>query len=184
MARRLIAGIAVALVVTWTIACAGKGYPTEPSTVQTTAVSVPVAAPDPSPVTAPNISVDGFVGEWQADALVGPAAIAEAEAAAPRSCNQVEFHARRDVDSRTAAVVFAGNCARVRVRVEGKGLLTGDALMWRAEGKVTLPNGNTCAARFADGNRAEPAREGLVKVTYKGTVCGNPVAGTALVRRR
>jgi hypothetical protein len=136
------------------------------------------------PAASPDASVEPFIGDWSPDPVTDPAAIAEAEAAAPRSCNQVEFHARRDVDSRTAAVMFAGNCARVRVRLEGKGLMTGDALIWKAEGKVTLPNGNTCAARFADGNKAEPAREGLVKVTYKGSVCGNPVAGTALVRRR
>jgi hypothetical protein len=182
MARRLIAGIAVALVMTWTIACSGKGgYPTEPTATPT---AVPTAAAS-VPATAPNVSVDSFVGDWQADPVMDPAAIAEAEAAAARSCSQVEFKAVRDVDSKTAAVVFAATCARMRIHVVGVGNMVGDTLFWKARGEVKLPDaGRTCAATFVEGNKAQPAPEGRVKVTYNGTVCGAAVGGTALVRRR
>ncbi len=178
MIRRLIAGTAVVLMVAGMIACAGSSSSqlTTPTAVSTATVS--------EPFVPPNASVDGLVGDWQADALTDPAAIAAADAAAARSCSQVEFHAVRDVDSKTAVVVFAATCARVRIRVEGKGTMSGDTLVWKAEGKVTLPNGNMCAARFAEGNKAQPAPEGQVKVTYNGAVCGNPVSGTTLVRRR
>jgi hypothetical protein len=179
MARRLIAGIAVALVVTWTVACGVIGYPSQP----TAPSSAPVVEPAVS-VSSPVATVDPFVGDWHADALVDPAAIAQAEAAAAGSCSQVEFKAVRDVDSKTAAVVFAATCARVRIRVEGKGSLVGDTLLWRAEGRVTLPDAKTCAVKFGDGSKAQPAPEGMVRVDYKGTVCDAAVAGTALVRRR
>jgi hypothetical protein len=82
-------------------------------------------------------------------------------------------------------VVFVATCARVRIRAEGKGTMAGDTLLWKAKGEVTLPNSRTtCVVAFGDGSKAQPVREGLIKVDYKGTVCDAAVAGTALVRRR
>jgi hypothetical protein len=177
MTRTLIGGIAVALGMTLMVACQKKESPTAPTTVSAPAVAVPPSSP--------SVSVDSFVGDWQTDPVTDPASIAEAEAAAPRSCSQVEFRAVRDVDSRTAAVVFAATCARVRIRATGVGTLVGDTLLWRARGEVTLPNAaRTCAVIFGDGSKAQPAGEGLVRVAYNGTVCGAPVSGHALVRRR
>ena len=179
MTRKLLTGVAVALVMTWMMACGGG------SLNQVTTPTAVTTAPVSDPVTSPSVSVDGFVGDWQADPLTDPAAIAEAEAAAAKSCSQVEFHALRDVDTKTAAVAFAATCARVRIRVEGKGTISGDALVWKAEGSVTLPNATTCAVKFVEGNKAQPVAEGqAVKVTYNGTVCGTAVGGTALVRRK
>ena len=177
MTRTLIGGIAVALGMTLMVACQKKESPTAPTTVSAPAVAVPPSSP--------SVSVDSFVGDWQTDPVTDPASIAEAEAAAPRSCSQVEFRAVRDVDSRTAAVVFAATCARVRIRATGVGTLVGDTLLWRARGEVTLPNAaRTCAVIFGDGSKAQPAGEGLVRVAYNGTICAAPVSGHALVRRR
>jgi len=177
MTRTLIGGIAVALGMTLMVACQKKESPTAPTTVSAPAVAVPPSSP--------SVSVDSFVGDWQADPVTDPGSIAEAEAAAPRSCSQVEFRAVRDVDSRTAAVVFAATCARVRIRATGVGTLVGDTLLWRARGEVTLPNAaRTCAVIFGDGSKAQPAGEGLVRVAYNGTICAAPVSGHALVRRR
>jgi len=176
MIRKLVVGIAVVLLVAGTIACAKKTNTTGPVTT-----SSPTA---PDPTTPPSQTVDSFVGDWQADPVTDPTAIAAEVAAAARSCSQVEFHAVRDVDSRTAAVVFAGTCARVRIRITGKGTMTGDTLVWQAEGRVTLPNATTCLAKFVEGNKTQPAPEGMVKVSYNGKVCDASVSGTALVRRR
>lgn len=177
MTRKLMVGLVLLLVIAGTVACKKK----ETDTTNKGAVASPVA---PDPVTPPHSTVDGFVGEWQADPVTDPDAVAAAEAAAARSCSQVEFHAVRDVDSRTAAVVFAATCARVRIRIEGKGVMSGDTLVWKAEGRVPLPNGTACVARFVEGNKAQPAPESMVKVTYNGRICDVPVTGTALVRRR
>jgi hypothetical protein len=177
MTRKLMAGIAVVLVMTWMVGCSKKESPTAPTTVSAPVVSVPASLP--------SVSVDSFVGDWQADPVTDPGSIAEAEAAAARSCSQVEFRAVRDVDSRTATVVFAATCARVRIRAVGVGTLVGDTLLWRAKGEVTLPNAaRTCAVIFGDGSKAQPAGEGLVRVAYNGTICAAPVSGHALVRRR
>jgi len=177
MTRRLMVGLVVLVVVAGTVACEKK----ETDTTNKGTVSSPMA---PDPVTPPHTTVDGFVGEWQADPVVDPDGIAAAEAAAAKSCSQVEFHALRDVDSKTAKVVFAATCARVRIRIEGKGVMSGDTLVWKAEGRVPLPNATACVARFVEGNRAQPAPGNLVKVTYNGRICDVPVAGTALVRRK
>lgn len=177
MTRRLVVGIAVVLVVAGVVACNKQAT----DSTYKAPTSSPMA---PDPVAPPNVSVDGFVGDWQADPVVDPDAIAAAEAIAARSCSHVEFRAVRDVDSRTAVVMFAATCARVRIRAEGRGQMSGDTLVWRASGQVTLPNSRTCGVAFGDGNKAQPAAQGLVKVTYNGRVCDAAVSGTALVRRR
>lgn len=187
MARRLMAGIAIALVTTWMGGCSKKESPTSPTAVSAPAAAIPEvpAPPVSAPASSPTVSVDSFVGDWQADAPTDPAAIAEAEALAAQSCSQVEFKAVRQADTRTASVVFAATCARVRIRATGVGTLVGDVLLWRAQGAITLPNATRdCAVKFGDGSKAQPAGEGLVRVRYNGTVCNAPVSGTAVVRRR
>jgi len=178
MIRRLLTLCALAALMAAVAACAASS---NQSVAPTTPTSTTVATtPDPTP----SGTVDPFVGDWQADPLTDAASIAEAEAAAPKVCNQVEFHALRDADSKTAAIVFAGTCARVRIRVAGIGNLVADGLVWRGQGRVVLPNGTTCAAVFADGNRAQPAGANFVKVTYNGKICDAPVSGIAMVRRQ
>ena len=100
------------------------------------------------------------------------------------NCSQIEFRVAREPDPKGAVILFAATCARVRFRGEGRGAVTDDVLVWRAQGEVTLPNSRTCAFRFLDGNRAVPVSDGLIKVTYNGTVCDRRFAGTTLVRRR
>jgi hypothetical protein len=178
MTRRLMVGIAVVLAVSWTIACSKKYTPpAAPTEVPTAAV--------PPPATSPSVPVDHFLGDWSADPLTDPAEIAAAAAAAGHSCSDVEFRAVLDAEAGTAVVGFAATCARLRVRAQGRGVISGNALVWRAEGTAAAPAGSTtCAARFVERNRAEPVATGQIKVTYNGTVCGTAVSGTALVRRR
>jgi hypothetical protein len=187
MTRRLITGFALVLVMAWMIACSG-GFPSQPTTPTAVPTAGP-AAPVTPPAASPDASVEPFIGDWSPDPVTDPAAIAEAEATAARSCSQVEFKAVRDVDSKTAAVVFVATCARMRVHAVGTGRIGDDKLFWKAEGTVRLPSPSdrTCpapAVTFGQGSYAQPVREGLIKVAYNGKVCGIEVSGTAIVRRR
>jgi hypothetical protein len=177
MSKRLFALLAIAVAVATLVACAASSNQSATPTTPTATTVTPQVS------TTPAATVDPFVGDWQADPPLDAVAIADAEAAAPKVCNQVEFHAVRDVDAKTAAVVFAGTCARVRIRVLGTASLVAEGLVWHGQGKVMLPNGTSCAAVFGDGNKAQPAGTGFVKVTYNGKVCDAPVSGTVMVRR-
>ncbi len=176
--RVMLASLAAAVAATF-VACSSN------SPSQATAPAAP------TPTTA---AVAPFVGIWSADdpngttdpATFDPAAFDPVAAATlgPANCSQVEFRVVRDSDPKAAVIVFAATCARVRFRGEGRGVVTDGVLVWRAQGEVTLPNARTCAFKFIDGNRAVPVGEGLVKVTYNGTVCDRKFAGTTLVRRK
>jgi hypothetical protein len=182
MIRRLILGAVVAAVAATFIACGSSSSP------QTTTPATP------TPTVA---TIDPFVGNFSDDpsGTVDPATDptgfdpatfdpAVAATLGPVNCSQVEFRVVRDPDPKSAVVVFAATCARVRFRGEGKGVLTNGALIWKAQGEVKLPNDKTCAFKFLEGNRAVPVSDGLIKVTYNGTVCDRRFAGTTLVRRR
>jgi hypothetical protein len=183
MIRRVVVGAVVAAVAATFIACSSSSAPQ----------STTPAAPTPAVAT-----VDPFVGNWSVDeppGTVDPAADptafdpavfdpAVASTAGPVNCSHVEFRVVREPDPKGAVIVFAATCARVRFRGEGKGVLTDGVLVWKAQGQVTLPSDKTCAFRFVEGNRAVPVSDGLIKVTYNGTVCDRRFAGTTLVRRR
>jgi hypothetical protein len=159
-------GLAVGVALAVVIACS-NGTPASPATTPAASTTV--------------VSVDTFVGQYTAEP---PTAVGDTDPSTTNSCAFIEFHVARDPDSRTAKIVFAATCARVRLRGEGKGTLSGDTLFWKAEGTALLPSARTCAFRFVEGNKATPAGDGLIKVTYNGKVCDTPVSGTALVRRR
>lgn len=42
------------------------------------------------------------------------------------SCSQIEFKVVRDIDGKSAVIVFAATCTRVRLRGEGRGTVSGD----------------------------------------------------------
>jgi hypothetical protein len=180
MTRRLIVGLFVAVVSAGLVACA----------------SAPPAAPvTPSASTATTstsstVTVETFAGQWGAATTNGATAdagLAENTAVSlvPNGvCSLVEFKVDRNPDGKSAMIVFAATCANARIRGIGSGTVSGDALIWRAEGTLALVSGRTCAFKFVEGNRATPAGAGLVKITYNGTVCGIPVSGAQVVTRK
>jgi len=151
MTRRLTTLIAAVMMIGVMLACGGSStsQPTTPTAVPTAGP----AAPATTPAASPDASVEPFIGDWSPDPVTDPEAIAEAEANAARRCSQVDFKVVRDVDSKTAAVVFVATCARVRIRATGMGNMVGDTLFWRARGEATLPNATrTCPVTFVEGN--------------------------------
>jgi hypothetical protein len=183
MIRRVLLASLAAVVAATFVACSSN------SPSQATAP----AAPTPTIAT-----VDPFVGTWSVDDPTGTidppgdpntfdsTAFDPVVAATlgPVNCSQVDFRVVREPDPKGAVIVFAATCARVRFRGEGRGIVTDGVLVWRAQGEVALPNAKTCAFKFLDGNRAVPVSDGLIKVTYNGTVCDRKFAGTTLVRRK
>jgi hypothetical protein len=143
--------------------------------------ATPTAA---STTTSSAASVDGFVGQWTMDTSTdGLSGVLEAATAAS-ACGQIEFRVVKDADGTSAAIVFAATCARIRLRGEGKGTVSGNILYWKSEGTVTLDSGRSCRFAFTEGNRATPAGDGAIKVAYNGTVCDTPVSGTETVHRQ
>jgi hypothetical protein len=172
MMRRHAFRIALACAMTGALGCsstAPQNQSVTPSAVTTTTAAIG-AGP-----------VDGFVGQWNMD--TGAVGVVEAAKAAG-SCSDIEFRVARDTNAVSASIVFAGTCARVRIRGEGKGTVEGETLHWKTSGTVALADGKSCRFAFLEGNTATPAGEGLVKVTYRGTVCDVQVSGTETVRRR
>lgn len=178
MTRRLLFGLVVAVVAAVLMAC-GSDLPSQPTT-QTVATAA----------SSPTSTVEGFLGHWGSDTSGEPTAESGVGVDVPATlvsngrCSLLDFKVDRDADSRSAVVVFVATCANARIRGEGKGQVSGDTLYWRAGGTVTLAGGRTCPFAFAEGNSATPAGSGLVKVTYNGTVCGIPVSGTQIVKRK
>ena len=172
MKSRAIAVVVLAFALASMAACGGgsQNQVTTPTTVTTQ--------------LAATVTVDTMAGQWAADPVTDQQGIDAREAVAGSSCSQIEFKISRDVDSKTATIVFAATCARVRLRGEGKGLMSGDILIWKAEGVATLPDGKTCPFRFVEGNKAQPMGDGIIKVAYNGTVCGAPVSGTEIIHRK
>jgi hypothetical protein len=99
-------------------------------------------------------------------------------------CKQVEFKVDKNPDNKTATIVFAATCANARVRGTGDALVSGDSLIWKAQGTVSVGSSRTCAFKFLEGNRATVIVPGQVKVTYNGTVCDIPVSGTQVLVRK
>jgi hypothetical protein len=178
MIRRLTAVAALVAFVALTAlmaACAGSPGPAAPTA--TTPATPPAAV-------APVLTVSDFVGVWGEDDSPGASVFTAGDATAEPVCRGVEFRIDRDADSRSANVVFAASCVAIRLRVEGKGLMTGNALLWRAQGRAQLADGTACPVAFGDGSRAERTADGVIRVTYKGTVCDREVAGSVLARRK
>jgi hypothetical protein len=175
MKRRLVVGVllAVAAAAAWSCGSEPASPPAEPTAS-----------------TTPSTIVDDYVGVWGADPAdpVPPDIQLEDNTAntivADGICRLIEFHVERQADGRSASIVFAATCANARIRGRGIGQLSNGVLFWKAEGVVTLTSGRTCQFRFVEGNRAAPAGEGLVKVSYNGTVCDVPVSGSQLVKRK
>jgi hypothetical protein len=174
MLRRLPLRVVVAVAAAALAACATDS-PSQPTTPTATTAVTPAAT---------TVPVDSFTGQWGADdsTVTGPATLAAT--ASTNSCSQIEFKVVKDVDGKSAVIVFAANCASVRLRGEGQGTVSGGTLYWKAKGMASIAGSSPCAFTFLERNTATPVSEGVIKVTYNGTVCDVPVSGTELVRRK
>jgi hypothetical protein len=177
MVRRLSLGFVVAVTAAALAACSTNTQ-SQPATPTAT---TPVTATTPA---TPAVTLDSFTGQWGAADTTDIAMTAPTATASTNSCNQVEFKVVRDVDGKSAAIVFSATCARVRLRGEGRGTLSGDTLYWKAQGVALIADSRQCAFKFLERNTATPVGDGAIKVTYNGTVCDVPVSGTELVRRK
>jgi hypothetical protein len=178
MTRRFLVGLAVAVAAATLVACSSSSS-SQPSSPSAT-----------SAASSPTVTVDAFVGQWADTTSTGVSSdTGQAENTAvtlvPNGvCSLIEFKVDRSTDSSSAVIAFAATCANARLRGLGTGQVSGGTLYWKAEGVLSLASGRTCQFKFVEGNRAAPAGEGFVKVSYNGTVCDIPVSGTQIVKRK
>jgi len=177
MIRRGTAVAALLALIALMAACAGSSQPASPT-------AVAPAPATPAAAVVPAGAVEDFVGVWGEDETAGSADYTAADPTVEPACRGIEFRIDRDVDSKTANIVFAASCAAIRLRVEGKGLMTEGVLLWRAQGRALLPDNTACAVVFGDGSRAVRVADGVIRVFYKGTVCDKDVAGSVLAKRK
>ena len=176
MTRHLFIGLLVAVAAAGIIACSSNSQPTQPTATSVT---------QPTPVV--DITVDRFIGAWSPDdgaplVFDGPENTADS-IIANGACRFIEFKVDREPDSKSAKIAFAARCANARIRGFGAGVLNEGVLHWRARGAVALPSGEKCQFSFGEGSKAVRVPEGL-KVHYDGTVCGVPVIGTQIVKKK
>ena len=65
----------------------------------------------------------------------------------------------------------------------GSGTLTATGLNWAAQGTATGVSGAECSFSFTDSS-ATPLTDGTIRIDYKGRVCGVPVSGSEVVRKK
>jgi hypothetical protein len=127
------------------------------------------AAPSSLPVTA-----ETFVGAWTS---------ANSAAAVPvAACSRFDYTVDK-VSERALNLKVAATCASVTIDASGGGTLTASVLNWTAQGTATGASGAECSFSFAD-STATPLNDGTVRIDYKGKVCGVPVSGSEVVRKK
>jgi hypothetical protein len=150
--------VGLCVLAAWTLAaCAGN--PRTPSP----------ASPSSLPVTA-----DTFVGAWSS--------VSSGTALPLAACTRFDYTVEK-VGERAVNLTVAAACASVTIDASGSGTLTASALSWAAQGKATGASGTECAFSFTDSS-ATPLNDGTIRVDYKGKVCGVPVSGSEVVRKR
>ncbi len=137
-------------------ACTGDSRATSP------------ASPSSVPVTA-----DTFVGAWTS-ATAGASPIA--------ACSRFEYTVDK-ASERVVNLKVAATCSGVTLDAIGSGTLAASGLSWDAQGTATGPSGTGCAFSFADSS-ATPLSDGTIRIDYKGKVCGMPVSGSEIVRKK
>jgi hypothetical protein len=166
--RHLFIGLLIAVAAAGIIACSSDSQPAQPTPVVDT-------------------TVDRFIGAWSPNdgtpsAFDGPDNTADS-IVADGACRFIEFKVDREPDAKSAKIAFAARCANARIRGVGAGMLNEGVLHWRARGDIALPSGEKCQFSFGEGSKAVRVPEGL-KVHYDGTVCGVPVIGTQIVKKK
>jgi hypothetical protein len=121
--------------------------------------------------TASSAVLDALAGAWTLGS----------SSALPAGCTALDYTVTKSDDGKSGIVAFNGTCAGVEASGSGTGTVAGSALNWTAEGTATR-SGLTCPFTFGEGT-ARPEGDG-VRVTFAGTLCGMPVSGTELLRRK
>jgi hypothetical protein len=125
----------------------------------------------PTSPSPPTVSINAFAGTWNSVTASTPAT----------GCGNVKYTVT-PVSATTANVQFNGTCTgNITVSGTGTGTLSGSTLDWSATGLVTQGNVN-CPFTFPN-SKAGTDASGQVVITYAGTVCGIPVAGTETVKK-
>jgi hypothetical protein len=121
--------------------------------------------------TSPAAMIEAIAGSWTLGS----------SGSLPDGCTALDYTITKSADGQSGEIQFDGTCAGVRATGTGKGTLTGSTLQWTAEGTATR-DGLTCPFKVAQGT-AQLEGDG-VRVTYAGAVCGVPVSGSDLLRRK
>ena len=126
-----------------------------------------------SPGTGGSLSIQAFSGTWSSGAASDPVL--------PSQCTAFDYRVSPAADGRSGTVSFKATCAGVTVDGSGTGVINGDVLSWTAQGTASR-SGLACPFVFSDSTAT--LEGGGVRVNYRGTVCGFPVAGSELLRRQ
>jgi hypothetical protein len=123
----------------------------------------------PSPAA---VSMDVFAGPWASTSATTPAT----------ACGNVQYSVT-PTSATTANITFSAICAgTIQVNGSGTGKVNGSTLEWSAQGLVGQ-GGTNCPFAFPNGKATEEAGVGI-KISYAGTVCGIPVTGSEVVKKR
>ncbi len=127
------------------------------------------ASPSSLPVTA-----DSFAGVWTSASSTSAVPIA--------ACSRFDYTVDK-VSSSTVNLKIAATCASVTIDASGTGIVAVSALNWTAQGTATGASGAECTFSFANSS-ATPLNDGTIRIDYTGKVCGVPVSGSEVVRKK
>lgn len=132
------------------------------------------SAPSPASPSSLPVTAASFVGTWTS---------ANSGASVPlAACSRFDYTVEK-VNERAVNLKVAAACASVTIDASGSGTVTATGLNWAAQGTATGESGAECAFAFTDSS-ATPLTDGTVRIDYKGRVCGVPVSGSEVVRKR
>lgn len=127
------------------------------------------AGPSSLPVTAAT-----FAGTWTS---------ANSSASVPLgACSRFDYTVEK-VSERAVNLKVAAACASVTIDASGSGTVTTTGLNWAAQGTATGESGAECSFSFTDSS-GTPLTDGTIRIDYKGRVCGVPVSGSEVVRKK
>ena len=126
-----------------------------------------------SSIAMARVSADTFVGVWSS---------ASGNSSALAACSRFDYTVDK-TGERSVELKVAATCASVDVEASGTGTINAATLAWGAQGTATSASGAQCSFVFAD-STATPLVDGSVRIDYKGKVCGVPVNGSEIVRKR
>jgi hypothetical protein len=132
------------------------------------------AAPSPASPSSLPVTPDTFVGAWTS---------ANSSAAVPLAgCSRFDYTVEK-VTEHAVNLKVAATCASLTIDAGGSGTLTATGLNWAAQGTATGASGAECSFSFTDSS-ATPLTDGTIRIDYKGRVCGVPVSGSEVVRKK
>ena len=144
------------------------------SALATAACTGNPGTPSPASPSSLPVNADTFVGAW---------ASASSAAAVPiAACSRFDYTVEK-MSETTVDLKIAATCASVTIDASGSGTIGVSALNWRAQGTATGASGAECSFSFSDSS-ATPLNDGTVRIDYKGKVCGVPVSGSEIVRKK